>query len=98
MMLLNMHENGSIRDDDPWNNQYFTDLRRRHLKGEVLWPCRHCVERVGVAPVRVAKSNSSFRVASESKRIGTRLAMDTRNEAAAIADSGERQSGAETIE
>ena len=48
--VLNMHENGTIYDKDPWNNQYFRDLRSRHLKGTLLWPCQSCVECAGVKP------------------------------------------------
>jgi len=50
MAVLNMHENGTIYDKDPWNNQYFRDLRRRHLKGDLFWPCHSCAECAGVAP------------------------------------------------
>jgi hypothetical protein len=52
VMLLNMHENGKVHAGDPWNNEYFRDLRHRHLEGNVAWPCDHCGERVGVEPIR----------------------------------------------
>jgi MoaA/NifB/PqqE/SkfB family radical SAM enzyme len=60
VMLLNMHENGKVNAGDAWNNEYFRDLRRRHLGGKVLWPCEYCGERVGVDPTRIVKYNSSI--------------------------------------
>lgn len=60
IMLLNMHENGKVNAADPWNNEYFRDLRRRHLRGEVLWPCEYCGGRVGVDPFRIVERNSSI--------------------------------------
>jgi MoaA/NifB/PqqE/SkfB family radical SAM enzyme len=50
MAVLNMHENGTIYDKNPWNNQYFRDMRRRHLNGALFWPCQYCVECAGVKP------------------------------------------------
>lgn len=58
--LLNTHGNGKVYDKDPWNNQYFRDLRRRHLQGDLFWPCKFCIESVGVKPSQVVKNNSSF--------------------------------------
>ena len=55
MQMPNIHENGKIYDKDPWNNQYFRDLRRRHLKGTLFWPCKSCVECAGVKPKRAVK-------------------------------------------
>jgi MoaA/NifB/PqqE/SkfB family radical SAM enzyme len=55
MALHNMRENGTIYDRDPWNNQYFRDLRSRHLKGPLFWPCQFCVESAGVEPGYVFK-------------------------------------------
>ena len=52
-MMLNMHENGKVYDESTWNNQYFRRLRRYHLHGDLPWPCKYCVDRVGVAPSRV---------------------------------------------
>jgi len=54
-MILNLHENGTVHDEDPWNNAYFRDLRRRHLQGDLLWPCEHCVANAGVDPKRFAR-------------------------------------------
>lgn len=51
--VLNMHENGTIYEKDPWNNQYFRDYRRRHLQGDLLWPCQSCVECAGVKPGQI---------------------------------------------
>lgn len=48
--ILNMHENGKVFDEDPWNNEYFMDLRRRHLQGDLFGPCESCVECAGVEP------------------------------------------------
>jgi len=48
VMLLNMKGNGSIWDKDPWNNSFFRDLRKRHLEGNLLWPCRYCCGSIGV--------------------------------------------------
>lgn len=55
-MMLNLHENGTVYDEDPWNNEFFRDLRRRHLQGDVFWPCRHCVASCGVNPSCFVKS------------------------------------------
>jgi MoaA/NifB/PqqE/SkfB family radical SAM enzyme len=60
VMMLNMHENGNVKEADAWNNEYFRDLRRRHLGGKVLWPCEYCGERVGVDPTRIVECNSSI--------------------------------------
>lgn len=59
VMLLNMHENGKVNAGDRWNNEYFRDLRRRHLGGKVPWPCEYCGERVGVDPIQTVECNSS---------------------------------------
>jgi MoaA/NifB/PqqE/SkfB family radical SAM enzyme len=53
IMMLNMHENGNVYDKDAWNNQYFRDLRRSHLQGNLFWPCESCVESFGVNPSRM---------------------------------------------
>ena len=53
--MLNMHENGKIWDKDPWNNEYFRDLRRRHLNGDLLWRCKYCGKSAGVEPSHAAK-------------------------------------------
>jgi MoaA/NifB/PqqE/SkfB family radical SAM enzyme len=57
--LVNMHENGTIYDRDPWNNQYFRDLRRRHLQRDLYWPCVSCVETAGLDPRRRSRGNVS---------------------------------------
>jgi pyrroloquinoline quinone biosynthesis protein E len=57
--LLNMHENGTVYDHDPWNNAYFRDLRRRHLQGDLYWPCVSCVESAGLDPRRLLGNNHS---------------------------------------
>lgn len=62
MQLANMHENGKVYDEDLWNNQYFRGLRRRHLQGDLLWPCKSCVESAGVAPSRVLKGKLRLRI------------------------------------
>ena len=46
--VLNLHENGTVYDNDPWNNAFFKDLRRRHLQGDLFWPCESCIETAGV--------------------------------------------------
>jgi MoaA/NifB/PqqE/SkfB family radical SAM enzyme len=53
MQALNMHENGRIYDEDPWNNRYFRDLRRRHLEGDLFGPCQSCVESYGIDPRKI---------------------------------------------
>jgi MoaA/NifB/PqqE/SkfB family radical SAM enzyme len=60
IMLLNMHENGNVKEGDAWNNEHLRDLRRRHLRGRVLWPCEYCGQRVGVDPIRIVECNSSI--------------------------------------
>jgi len=62
MQILNMHENGKVFDEDPWNNKYFRELRRRHLHGDLFWPCKSCVECTGVPPRKVIKSKIHIRV------------------------------------
>jgi MoaA/NifB/PqqE/SkfB family radical SAM enzyme len=53
--VLNSHKNGKIYDNNPWNNEYFKDLRRRHLQGNLLWPCESCVESSGIKPQQLIK-------------------------------------------
>jgi len=55
VQLSNMHNNGTIYDKDVWNNQYFRDLRRRHLQGNLFGPCESCVCSVGINPAAVVK-------------------------------------------
>ena len=62
MQLLNMHENGKVYDKDAWNNDYFRDLRRRHLVGDVFWPCKSCVESGGIDPILAVKAKRPFRI------------------------------------
>lgn len=61
-MILNMHENGTVYDKDPWNNECFRDLRRRHLQGDLFWPCNYCVSNGGVNPSRFVKSKLPLRL------------------------------------
>jgi MoaA/NifB/PqqE/SkfB family radical SAM enzyme len=58
-MMLNLHGNGTVHDEDPWNNEHFRDLRRRHLQGDLCWPCNYCVENAGVDPKRFAKKQAA---------------------------------------
>ena len=62
MQISNIHENGQVFDGDPWNNEYFRELRRRHLQGELFWPCESCVECAGVKPSRVVKSKPHLKL------------------------------------
>ncbi len=55
MQVLNMHDNGKVYDDDPWNNEYYKDLRRRHLEGDLFLPCKSCVESMGINPLQVVR-------------------------------------------
>ena len=59
MQLPNMHANGTIYDQDPWNNPYFKDLRRRHLQGDLYWPCIFCIESGGTDPRRALRNSHS---------------------------------------
>lgn len=56
-MLLSMHENGKVTDADAWNNSYFRDLRKRHLAGDVLEPCKSCSECVGIEARQVVQAS-----------------------------------------
>lgn len=60
MGMLNMHDNGRVYEKDPWNNEYFRDLRRRHLQNDLFWPCKFCVESVGLEPSLAVKTNLRF--------------------------------------
>ena len=53
--LLNLHENGKVLGPSAWNNEFFRDLRRRHLHGDLLWPCTSCIEIFGVEPGQLIK-------------------------------------------
>lgn len=65
--VLNSHKNGKVFDKNPWNNEFFKDLRKRHLQGDLLWPCESCVESCGVEPGQVIKSK--YQRSSKSERI-----------------------------
>jgi len=58
MGLLNMYKNGKVYDENVWNNEYFRDLRMHHLKGNLLWPCKSCVESAGVEPTEMIKKKN----------------------------------------
>ncbi len=75
MGLHNIHGNGTIYDKDPWNNKYFRDLRSRHLKGDLLWPCQSCVECAGVKPIQVFKSKLPIGVSEAETRTMKFLAV-----------------------
>ncbi len=75
-MLLNMHENGKVNDEDPWNGEYFRDLRRRHLQGDLFWPCESCVYSVGVEPSRVVKGKIPFKVGQREATKNTVAGLD----------------------
>ena len=55
MQLMNLHDNGTIFENDPWNNDFFKNLRKRHLTGDLFIPCQNCVENAGVDPKRLVK-------------------------------------------
>jgi len=66
-MLLDMHENGKVNAEDPWNNEYFRSLRRRHLRGDLLWPCKSCGECVGVEPCPLVRTRPLIRADTRNK-------------------------------
>lgn len=43
-----MHDNGTIYDNEVWNNKYFRDIRKRHLEGNLTEPCESCVCSAGI--------------------------------------------------
>lgn len=51
--LLDLQNNGTVFELNAWNNTYFRDLRKRHLNGNVFWPCESCVEVAGIDPAQV---------------------------------------------
>jgi len=67
VMLLDMHENGKVNAEDPWNNEYFRSLRRRHLRGDLLWPCKSCGECVGVEPCPLVRTRPLIRADTRNK-------------------------------
>lgn len=51
MMLLDMSGNGSYKDAGLWNNEFFTEMRRKFLSGDgsrLPDPCRACPDNKGI--------------------------------------------------